>query len=85
MATMPPKAAPLARSVGPDVLDWDGVEADRAPAAQDVLALSAADRAALGLSAPRPHDYALFPAGDAQDALREVLLHGGAVSKKRRG
>lgn len=72
---------PLARSQSKDVLDWDHVEPPAAVPAKDVLGLSPADRAALGLSAPRTMDLVPQVGGDAKTALADVLARGGAMLK----
>lgn len=80
---MPPKSPPpLARASTPEAMDWDHVERRDAPRDQDALGLSAADRAALGLSVPRTQDFQPGVFGDAQEALAEVLAAGGAVGKR---
>ena len=74
---------PLARASAPDTaMDWDHIEPREAPKEQDALGLSAADRAALGLSLPRAQDLQPHVFGDAQQALADVLATGGAFAKK---
>ena len=80
----PSSTPPLARSVAPVALDWDGVEPQDAPRPADALGLSAEDRAALGLSMPRTIDLAPHAGGDAQAALAEVLARGAAYGKQNR-
>ena len=79
---MEPKttAAPLARSVTREVLDWDHVERDDVDFGKDVLGLSAKDRQVLGLSAPQQTDLDAPALGGAETALADVLARGGAVA-----
>lgn len=76
-ATVPP----LARSVAPPALDWEGVEPLDVPRLPDALGLSPEDRAALGLSAPHGRDLWPQPEGDAQTALAEALARNGGIVK----
>lgn len=82
----PKDAHPLARSFAHNVLDWDQVDPQGVDFGKDLLGLSAADRQALGLSAPRVTDLQAPTLGGAETALAEALAQGGAWSKdaKRR-
>lgn len=64
-------------------LEWEVVEpASTAPGPRDVLGLTPEDRRALGLTAPRTGDFAPTLGGDATDALREAMAHGGSYGKR---
>lgn len=76
---------PLARSVAKEVLDWDHVEPREAEKGTDLLGLSAADRQALGMSAPRPADLQPASLGGAEHALSEVLARGTLPPGKTTG
>lgn len=77
-----PTVPPLAKSAAPVAPTWDDVEPESAPTGRDVLGLSEADRAALGLSPGLEMTH--FHTGDAGDALAAVLAQGGAIKKADR-
>lgn len=64
--------------------DYDDVAPDGRPVTPDMLGLSADDRRALGLAAPRIEHAAPTIQGDAVAALREILASGGAMGKVER-
>lgn len=61
--------------------DYDDVAPNGGPTTPDTLGLSADDRRALGLAAPRIEHAAPMVHGDAVAALREILATGGAMGK----
>ena len=72
---------PIAKAHAATPLDWPDVDPKGIDLGKDVLGLSPADRAALGLSAPRTTDLEAPSLGGSEQALAEVLARGGAIGK----
>ena len=82
MTRTPPPTPPLGRAVAHDPLHWDGVEPHGDAPPRDLLGLRPDDRAALGMS--RTAEVAPTVAGDAGQALAELLQRGVAIGKTER-
>lgn len=82
MTRTPPPTPALGRAVAHEPLAWDGVEPRGEAPPRDTLGLRPDDRAALGMT--RTADAAPAHAGDAGQALADLLQRGVAIGKTER-
>lgn len=78
------RAPPHPKAEARYAFDYDDVQPSKAPRAYDTLGLSADDRKALGMTAPRAGEAAPLATPDAAAALRELLAQGAALGKDPR-